>query len=250
MPAYLPTLWSPTDTLPALSQEEIHLWDINLATTPEVTNLLSTSLSSKELEYAHRRPEKLRSRYIASKGYLRHLLGKYLGIPPGEIRYIFGELGKPALSPEFKSGLSFNLSDCGNKGLLAVAYGREIGVDLEQLPRNVNERAIAQKLFSPSEANALNAAEAEKLNESFLACWTRKEAWGKAIGRGIHYPMKNTPLCNQLSEPELQYCFANDNWLLRQFRPDSHSVACLVGSGVDWKMSCFRWTLMTATGAQ
>lgn len=184
------------------------------------------------------------SRYIASKGHQRHLLGKYLGIPPGEISYLFGDLGRPTLSPEHNSCLRFNLSDSGGRALLAVACGREVGVDLELLPRKVNQQAIARKLLTQSETQALEATVDEDRNEAFLACWTRKEAWGKAIGRGIHYPMKKTPLCNNLSDPELLYPFAKGNWLLRQFKPDPHSVACLVGEGVNWKMRCFRWVLL------
>lgn len=94
----------------------------------------------------------------------------------------FGEQGKPSLTeyPEIR----FNLSHCDGLAVcLFSAY--ECGADCESIRRCKSR--VAKRVCTPQELAALDAAENPDL--LFTRLWTLKEAYVKAIGIGISYPL-------------------------------------------------------------
>jgi 4'-phosphopantetheinyl transferase len=69
--------------------------------------------------------------------------------------------------------------------LVAVTYGCEIGVDVEELRPIEHWREIAARYFHPAETDAIAAADPSQQNAAFLRCWTRKEAILKALSFGL-----------------------------------------------------------------
>jgi 4'-phosphopantetheinyl transferase len=115
---------------------------------------------------------------------LRRALSRYLGLPAAEIRLASGEHGKPRLAdPE--SGLRFNLSHSGSLALVAVAWGREVGVDLERLKPERDLVALADRALEPEEAEAVRAATEDDRTRVFYELWTRHEARLKCLGVGL-----------------------------------------------------------------
>ncbi|HEX2270158.1 MAG TPA: 4'-phosphopantetheinyl transferase superfamily protein, partial [Pyrinomonadaceae bacterium] len=118
-----------------------------------------------------------------ARGFLRVLLGRYLQTEPKSLMFSYGAYGKPAI--EVDSALRFNMSHSGGVALYAFTEGREIGVDVEQVRADFTSDDIARRFFSPFEVESLCGLADEERVEGFFRCWTRKEAYIKATGRGL-----------------------------------------------------------------
>jgi 4'-phosphopantetheinyl transferase len=151
---------------------------------------LHASLEPTEHERAARfRFEEHRKRFVHGRGLLRHLLGRLLALPPAQLRFDYGPQGKPQLATGRGAALDFNFSHSGPWALLGISDGAAIGVDIE-LPRAVPELTkIARQHFAAGEQRALAALPASDQPAAFLAGWTRKEAFVKALGGGLAVPL-------------------------------------------------------------
>jgi 4'-phosphopantetheinyl transferase len=131
-------------------------------------------------------------RFIAARGILRNILSRYIGQSPETIRFSYGPFGKPRLAPSCAAdGLRFNLSHAGNIALYAVALNREIGVDLERIDPSFLEDRIEEKFFSRNEIVELRSLPVDARPRAFFNCWTRKEAYVKALGGGLQTSLQS-----------------------------------------------------------
>jgi 4'-phosphopantetheinyl transferase len=163
-----------------LERGEIHLWTASLDAPADCVAAMRGLLSDDELERAGRfHFEKDRTAFILARGFLRTMLRRYLS---GEVRFVYGPHGKPALD---HAGPGFNLSHTGGLVLLGLVLESEIGVDVERIRPIENRDAIAERYFSPSEYGQVLS------DEVFFQCWTRKEAYIKAVGGGLSIPLKS-----------------------------------------------------------
>lgn len=134
--------------------------------------------------------ERDRWRYIIARARLRGLLGARLDERPETIEFTYGRRGKPALAPRFAaSGLRFNLSHCEDVAVYAFAHDREVGVDVEAVRPLPDADEVAARFFSRAENLAYLALAAGDRTQGFFNCWTRKEAFIKALGGGLHVPL-------------------------------------------------------------
>lgn len=123
---------------------------------------------------------------------MRELLGARLGIEPAAVQFRYGPHGKPELDGHAaSSALKFNLSHSGDLALIGFAFGRELGVDIEFWRRLGDEEALARRHFAPSELADYLALRPEARTEGFFNGWTRKEAFIKAVGRGLSLPLSS-----------------------------------------------------------
>ena len=129
-----------------------------------------------------------RTRFVVARGSLRAILSRYGAGPPDQLTLLTGSHGKPMLPPP--SPLHFNVSHSGSVGLVAVALGREVGVDVEQIRPLRSLRAIARRFFAPAEVAALERLAPSDFVAGFYRCWTRKEAYVKARGLGLSLPLE------------------------------------------------------------
>ena len=177
----------PTRTRPGPG--EVDVWRFGLDLDPGEVEALAVGLADDERDRAGRFVfPRDRDRYVAGRGRLRAILGGYLGLGPGEVRFAYGPRGKPAL---VRSGdrLRFNLAHAQGLALLAIAEGREVGIDLEQVRPLPDADALAGRFFSVRERDELRARpDADRL-AAFFTCWTRKEAYLKALGDGLAAPL-------------------------------------------------------------
>jgi len=129
-------------------------------------------------------------RYVVAHGRLRQLLAPLAGIAATAIEFIAGTDGKPALAgAAAASGLNFNLSHSGTLGLVGWSWQREIGVDVEVWRTMRDEDALVRRYFSAHEVAAWEALPSGLRHEAFFNLWTRKEAYVKALGRGLGLPL-------------------------------------------------------------
>ena len=207
-----------------------HVWAIELHKSPAYLDILSGWLSEKEQDRANRIVIAHKRNYqIQSKAWLRWLLAQYTQSSPQAINYRHGHLGKPYLDANTPS-LQFNATDSGTTLLIAFHQSNELGLDIEAIPRNVNYQGIAKRKLTTKEFELLTSLPLHQQTNAFLALWTRKEGYGKAIGLGIRYPMNKVHLCDDFNN-ESHFVQDNDNrsWYLQQIG-GMNFVACLVSS--------------------
>ena len=165
----------------------MHVWRACLDLPTVRIQRLRQTLSADELSRVARfKFPADRRRFIASRGLLRAILGRYLSVPPGQLRFSYGPFGKPALvAPLHLDPIDFNLSHSGDLAFYAFVRDRRMGVDLERLSKEVDCESMAERFFSPGEREVWRALPPGARQEAFFTCWTRKEAYLKATGAGL-----------------------------------------------------------------
>jgi 4'-phosphopantetheinyl transferase len=127
-----------------------------------------------------------RNRFIAARGFLRRVLARYLNLAPSVIRFDYGENGKPRLGENLSGEhVYFNVAHSEDRAVVAVNRNSEVGVDLERICPKPNCLDIARRFFADEERAALAQVDGEERLQAFYRCWTRKEAYVKAIGAGL-----------------------------------------------------------------
>jgi len=179
--------WSEPPAALTLGTGEVHVWRLALDQPESVVAEFRSTLEADELERAGRfHFEKHRRHFVVGRGGLRYVLSRYVDLKPGDFRFSYGPYGKPALARE---GLRFNMSHSHGMALFAVAADREVGVDIEHIRADFATADIARRFFSRIEVATFNTLKTEQQVAAFFRCWTRKEAYIKAIGRGLSEPL-------------------------------------------------------------
>ncbi len=217
-----------------LRTDTAHVWAVDLE---RETHTLAEALSADEWMRADRFVfEKHRAHFVAARGYLRAILGKYMDCKPGELAFFYGEHGKPALAPPWdKSQLRFNLSHSDGLALIAVSMRHEIGVDVEHLSRKVGQmKDIAKRSFASGEYERLCALPREEQRRAFFCCWTRKEAYLKAMGTGLTHSLKNFEVSLGRKAELLWIKKGNiEDWTLQHLEPAEGYVGAVAIAGKD-----------------
>lgn len=183
----------------------------------------------------------LQKKYVKTRGVLRTILASHLNNDPQKIIIKTTEHGKPFVSDK---DVYFNLSHTGNKFVIAVSNCSHVGVDIEQYKHRNSLSALVEKCFSETEANYWNALPANQQTEIFFRFWVRKEAFVKAVGRGIGLGL------NQCSiNPQSQNCFISipdqygliSDWKIVDIELDNFDVCAIVTRNIQYKFSQSRW---------
>jgi 4'-phosphopantetheinyl transferase len=181
--------WRRGPAAPVIWPNEVHVWKIHLKSPGLCDNreILSTDERIRASRFRFHTDS---DRFIAARSSLRTILSRYLRTQPAELKFGLNPFGKPHLTGgQDKLGLRFNLSHSHDMALLAVARNRDVGVDVEFRRADFATDEVAQRFFSRSERNQLGAIAPEQKTEAFFNCWTRKEAYIKARGEGVSFPL-------------------------------------------------------------
>lgn len=199
----MPDAWEPAPPAPALDAGQVHVWRASLVATDDELARHHAVLSDEERSRAGRfRFDVHRNRFVAGRGIQRRVLARYLGVDPGAIRYRLAEHGKPSLAgAETESGVRFNVSNSENGLLIAVSLGRELGVDLEAVLPVSDRDGVARRFFSAPENEVYDTIAHDARDLAFFTCWTRKEAYIKALGSGLSHPLDQFDVTLTAHEP-------------------------------------------------
>ena len=230
----------PTASL-ALSANEVHIWLARLDSSAMHVQQIARCLAEDERSRAERfRFERDKQRFIIGRGALRSILGRYLQIDPGRVRFSYGPNGKPGLEESLgDNALRFNLAHSEGLALYAFTRGREIGVDIEYLRTIPDADEIAKRFFSPNENAELQALPASDREAVFFDFWTRKEAYIKALGVGLSHALDQFDVSLVPAEPARlvdvgMACDDASRWSLKALLPAPDYVAALAVEGHDW----------------
>ena len=229
----LTDLWPPP--LPAtLPVRHTHVWHASLSQPPATIAALAGWLNpAEEARAARFHFEHHRQHFIVGRGLLRLLLSHYLDLAPGDVQLVYTSHSKPHLPG---GQLQFNLSHAGERVVYAFARDRALGVDIEQLRALPDAESIARRFFAPAEAARFMALPAPLRPAGFFNCWTRKEAFIKAVGEGLSYPLDIFEVTLAPDEPaRLIHIQGSEaaaaEWDLQVLHPETGYVAALVVAG-------------------
>ena len=228
-----------------LATDEIHLWHSDLAMEGHRLAQLASYLDQDERARAARfHFERDRRRFKAGRGVLRQILASYLDVAPNGVRFGYTENGKPYLPGH--SELRFNVSHSAETLVVAVARGRQVGVDVEVLPLDAADAGVAALVFCASEQAALEGTDDSDYSRIFARLWTRKEAYIKADGRGMtlqlnHIDVGTLPEGILFYRPELNQWTPSTDWTLYTLDPSPRSVCSLAIEGADCSVASAEW---------
>lgn len=167
---------------------EIDIWYLDLTSLSGDGLALAGLLDEQEEQRARRfHRAALQSAFRTTRGALRSVLSSYCGVAPERLRLALGAHGKPHLADH--PDIHFNLSHSGDMAACAIAVGCELGIDIEVLRPVRYLDAVMKRSFTAAEQVALAEADGTVGEARFLQQWTRKEAYVKARGTGLHLPL-------------------------------------------------------------
>ena len=194
MRLYLENCSPPPNILTKPDIGEVHLWKLTLNASvervEELCKLLSKDERNRAAKFCFARDS---HRYIIARSILRRILGNYLGRAPTDLEFAYGRRGKPYLKPgtmpNASGTLEFNVTHSGDLALYAVSSNRAVGIDVEQIRNQVDCLQISRHFFAVEEWQKISRLPKVLQNMAFYSCWTRKEAYIKAHGKGFSIPL-------------------------------------------------------------
>jgi 4'-phosphopantetheinyl transferase len=242
--------WGPSPLWPSLQAEDVHVWLANLNQPDSVVGRLFSTLNKDERHQAGRfHFNGHRVHYIASHGILREILGRYLRIPPQGIRFSFGVKGKPSIDADNSDEtVHFNMAHSGSYAFYAISRRPKTGADIEKVREIIDRDQIVSRNFSMLEVDAYQNLPYELQEEAFFNGWTRKEAYIKAIGDGLHKPLEQFSVTITPGEPARLVNIVGDpesapQWTLQGFNELSGYVAAIAVKGVIRKLERWMWQI-------
>jgi 4'-phosphopantetheinyl transferase len=206
----------------------IDVWSVSLEQPAGVCRELKQLLSADEIARADRFVFELdRLRYVACRGALRQVLGGYLGVRPEGLTFAYADRGKPSLNG---AALGFNVSHAAGLAVFAISEAGGVGIDVECTARTVDFEALGSRFFSAEEASELLMLPETSRREAFFNCWTRKEAYIKAIGDGLACPLDSFAVTLHPDDPPAFKWMAGGaaaGWQLWAFRPAARYIGAV-----------------------
>jgi 4'-phosphopantetheinyl transferase len=241
------SLWSANPGQLALGPDEIHVWRAYLDFEPASLRRFEITLSTDEKARAERfHFPRDRNAFVATRGILRELLGRYAGRAPSELVFDYGERGKPSLRGAPSQPIQFNVSCSQGLALLAFAIGRSVGIDVELIRPSFAGVEIAERYFAQQEIEELRALPPSLLAEGFFHCWARKEAYVKARGEGLQIPLRSFRVSLTPGQPERLESADCARWSLHSITPDANYVGALVVEGKEPLIRYWDWNSVDA----
>ena len=226
---------TPPDDL-GISPRHVDVWLASTQAGEARVRAYSKSLSREELARAQKFRSKTAYReYIVTRGLLRRTLSDTAGLDLAGVDFLYGEHGKPCLDARAPGkAVAFNVSHSHGLALVALAPGGRLGVDLEKIRPEVEWRDLARRYFSDAECRDLERRGDRDGLRAFYTCWTRKEAFVKALGAGVSYGLKEFDVSIGPEEDYAALTIRSQDeesagWALKNLPvPDSHVAALAV----------------------
>jgi 4'-phosphopantetheinyl transferase len=231
-----------------LPWDEVHVWRIALDWSQARTQAFNAVLSSDEQQKAERFHFSIdRVRHVVGRGVLRAILAQCMKTNAERLCFEYGAFGKPRLATgSTEIPLQFNVSHSGELILVALAMGRAVGTDVERVRNDIEAERIAASFFSPHERLALRSLPAHLRVQAFFDCWTRKEAYIKAVGNGLSLPLNQFDVCFMPGQEPRLLATRPDlagagRWVIQAVNVGPDYRAAVVVEGTGWQLKMLDW---------
>jgi 4'-phosphopantetheinyl transferase len=226
--------WNPPSENTQLSDHEVHIWCVCLpAWFASCQQLLDWLTADEQARASRFRFEKHRQSFIVGRGLLRVILGRYLSLEPSQLQFSYNAHGKPSLAETFgNEAMQFNVSHSHEVALYAFTRDRRIGIDVEHIRPVPDADHIVERFFSDRESALFQSLAIDCKEAAFFRGWTQKEAYLKAIGEGLAYPLRNVEVSLSPHGPAQLLSIENDpeaahQWYFQDLQPVPHYMAAL-----------------------
>jgi 4'-phosphopantetheinyl transferase len=235
--------WLEPPKSPSLQAGQVHVWRICLEQDHDLLDRFRRTLEPGEIDRAGRfHFERHQRQFVAGHGFLRYVLGQYLDAKPSELRFDYNDYGKPSLEGE--ETLQFNMSHSHEVGLVAVAREAALGVDVEHIRADFASEEIATRFFSRLEVETLSSLPKEERVAAFFRCWARKEAYIKAIGKGLSQPLDGFDVSLAPSDPAVLLRAGEGDtlrWSLSDLEVGADYASALAVEGAPSGIFCWKY---------
>ena len=222
--------------------DDTEVWFGSVEFRHGVVEALAACLSAGERERSrHFVFERDRRQYSVCRAILRKILGVCLNADPAQLRIGYNRYGKPELEG---SHLSFNVSHTDGMAAVAVAWCRKVGIDIEKMHRHRPVLRLSERYFCPREIEKMRMLERKKQCGAFYVCWTRKEAYLKALGRGMCVPLPSFEVTLLPGEP---VCLVEagkmdvNGWELMDLDIGADYAGAIAVEGHGWRLRTGVW---------
>jgi 4'-phosphopantetheinyl transferase len=239
--------WAAASCPSSLAIGGIDLWLARLDEPAGDAAALLGVLSADERARAQRFVyDRDRKQFVTTRAVLRHLLGGYLERDPAAIEFGYNRHGKPRLLGQ-ASPLEFNVSHSSDAAVFAFSRAGAVGVDVEAIREVADGDNLAERFFAPAEAQALRAVPPVLRDRAFFNCWTRKEAFIKAVGDGCGYALDSFEVTLAPSDPVRVVHVGGDRhearqWTLTALPADPGYVGALAVRGEPRAIRYLAWS--------
>lgn len=210
---------------------EVHVWRIDLDCAARTVGALRATLSPEEEQRVARfRSIELQERWTVARGALRCILAAYARCEPGALAFQEGPHGKLALTWPVED-IPFNLSHTCGLALVAIAGSGRVGIDAETVRSEIEVEDLSRRFFAPVECAEILALPPDARLAAFFTCWTRKEAFVKALGGGLSVPLNRFQVSIRSDQPARLLWVegeASDRWSLLDLSEPGVAAALVV----------------------
>jgi 4'-phosphopantetheinyl transferase len=176
--------WRPAPARVHAADDTVHVWRVPLDLAPADTRVLSRD----ERARADRMKFPIdRHRWVASRTWLRVILGSVLDVAPENVEFAVGTREKPLL---VGSLTRFNIAHSGDVALIAVGVLIDVGIDVEKVRafERTELMLVAKRVLGSHVVGELTRTSRAEQNAYFHRAWVRHEALAKCDGRGLLDP--------------------------------------------------------------
>lgn len=236
--------WETVFKRPYLHKDEIHLWKLQISKFKPYYEDFWNTLSESEKEKANKfRFNKDKICNVLARGVLKKLLYSYCNTNSLFIQYT--KYNKPYIND--LNNVRFNISHSKNYIIIAIAKNIDLGVDVEFINKNAVHEDVSKSFFSTEEQYELSMLKDSEKTEGFYRCWTRKEAFIKALGTGLSFPLDKFVVSLHPYKAELLKTKWDENekkqWLLKSFTPNPDYVGAIATKAKKVKIRLLKYQL-------
>lgn len=177
---------------------ELDLWLVDPSTIRSMqllTRYYETLNANERERHSQFASPALKHNFLVTRALIRDVLSRTVlnSIIPSAWTFTENEYGRPAISnPEFQGKLHFNISHTDKLIVCMVSPIYSVGIDVENVTRNLDYLTLAKSCFSrPEVENLLQQKSLETMKQRFFEYWTLKEAYIKARGMGLSLPLEH-----------------------------------------------------------
>lgn len=237
-------IWDKPPESSRINEGIVDIYAVSINSVKHKASFFKGLLNSQELKRASGYHfEKDRLTCIVSRGILKLILGSYISRIAEDVIICIDKYGKPYIESD---NLSFNLSHSGDAVLYSVTSGRNVGVDIQHMREIDSMDDIVERFFSEDEISDYRSLPEHLKKEGFYNCWSRKEAYIKALGLGLSYPLDSfTVSLIPGSDVKLLNDKSNDisQWSLKGLPVFPEYAAAVAVFGTDINYNCYRWSI-------